>query len=136
MGLWRSQVAHRTLNPAVVGSNPSRPASLNYRIFFVSLFCQQKLKSLGTGTFPISLGVMNSKAILLLSNLKAPQQHEPLELFCHEIKSKEIKEVYRKTLREFLNSVEDFQGFKIGDNFYENQTNSRTKSKCNQNFMR
>ena len=27
VGLWRSQVALRTLNPAVVGSNPSRPAS-------------------------------------------------------------------------------------------------------------
>ena len=26
MGLWLSQVEHRTLNPAVGGSNPSRPA--------------------------------------------------------------------------------------------------------------
>ena len=30
VGLWRSQVAHRTLNPAVVGSNPSRPAVSDY----------------------------------------------------------------------------------------------------------
>ncbi len=30
MGLWRSQVAHRTLNPVVEGPNPSRPA-----LFFV-----------------------------------------------------------------------------------------------------
>ena len=28
VGLWRSQVARRTLNPAVVGPNPSRPAYL------------------------------------------------------------------------------------------------------------
>ena len=27
MGLWRSQVAHRTLNPVVKGPNPFRPAS-------------------------------------------------------------------------------------------------------------
>ena len=32
VGLWRSQVAHRTLNPVVEGPNPSRPA-FNYIIF-------------------------------------------------------------------------------------------------------
>ena len=32
MGLWRSQVAHRTLNPAVEGPNPSRPAFSSLRI--------------------------------------------------------------------------------------------------------
>ena len=31
VGLWRSQVAHRTLNPVVEGPNPSRPA-FNYII--------------------------------------------------------------------------------------------------------
>ena len=31
MGLWRSQVAHRTLNPAVEGPNPSRPAFSSLR---------------------------------------------------------------------------------------------------------
>lgn len=53
---------------------------------------------------------MKTKPILSLSNLETTLHHDPLELFYNGIKSKETKEGYRKTLREFLNSVEDFDG--------------------------
>ena len=52
MGLWRSQVAHRTLNPVVKGPNPFRPATLNFRIFYhIILHYKQKLENFLTGIY-------------------------------------------------------------------------------------
>ena len=43
-GLWRSQVAHRTFNPVVVGPNPTRPASFHgTKIDPLVLYSQMKI---------------------------------------------------------------------------------------------
>lgn len=47
---------------------------------------------------------------LSLSTLETVIHEDPLELFFGGIKSPETKTAYKKTLREFLDSVEDFEG--------------------------
>ena len=51
-----------------------------------------------------------TKLELSLANLVLEGECDPLELFYNGIKSKETKIAYAKTLREFLNSIEDFNG--------------------------
>jgi|APSaa5957512535_1039671.scaffolds.fasta_scaffold00891_1 hypothetical protein len=50
------------------------------------------------------------KLILSLSKLEPSTCDDPLELFYSGIKSQETKTAYKKTLREFLDSIEDFDG--------------------------
>ena len=55
MGLWRSQVAHRTFNPVVVGSNPIRPVLHRIQIYLI------------LGQIRYSLGKSRSMPCLLLA---------------------------------------------------------------------
>jgi len=51
-----------------------------------------------------------TKPILSLTKLESQILEDPLELFYNGIKSQETKTAYKKTFREFLDSVEDFAG--------------------------
>lgn len=50
------------------------------------------------------------KLILSLANFDTETLNDPLELFYNGIKSQETKIAYKKTLREFLDLIEDFEG--------------------------
>ena len=50
------------------------------------------------------------KPKLSLANLEVYEEQDPLNLFYSGIKSEETKIDYRKTLREFLFSIDDFEG--------------------------
>ncbi|WP_371504500.1 hypothetical protein [Nitrosopumilus adriaticus] len=51
-----------------------------------------------------------TKQLFSLAKLESSTQDDPLELFYSGIKSQETKTAYTKTLREFLDSIEDFEG--------------------------
>jgi len=51
-----------------------------------------------------------SKSIFSLAKLESQKHEDPLQVFFGGIKSVETKTVYKKTFREFLDSVEDFAG--------------------------
>ncbi|MBT6397482.1 MAG: hypothetical protein HOK05_03575, partial [Nitrosopumilus sp.] len=52
----------------------------------------------------------HSKSILSLAKLESDKHEDPLQVFFSGIKSSETKNAYKKTFREFLDSVEDFEG--------------------------
>ena len=52
----------------------------------------------------------NKRIKLSLSKLSSKKIDDPLRRFCGAIKSKQTENSYKKTLREFLNSVDDFHG--------------------------
>ncbi len=79
MGLWRSQVAHRTLNPAVEGPNPSRPAPLVVLLLVPSVTEGRKM---------------------------AEYESEPLELFLYAMKSDATKDRYKRRMRNFFDFLE------------------------------
>ena len=49
-----------------------------------------------------------TKQILSLAKLEIQTQEDPLQLFYNDIKSQETN-AYKKTLQEFLDSIEDFE---------------------------
>ncbi|MHA7648080.1 hypothetical protein [Nitrosopumilus sp. S4] len=51
-----------------------------------------------------------SQSIFSLANLTANSQEDPLQVFYSGIKSPETKRAYKKTFREFLDSILDFKG--------------------------
>ena len=82
-GLWRSQVAHRTFNPVVVGPNPTRPASFH-----------------GTKIDPL---VLYSQMKISFENID--QQNDPFQLFIDSIKNDETKRRYKNILNRFLKLI-------------------------------
>jgi len=51
-----------------------------------------------------------NKPVLSLAKLESKTLDNPLQVFYNGIKSVETKTAYTKTFREFLNSIEDFNG--------------------------
>jgi len=51
-----------------------------------------------------------SKPVLSLAKLESTTLDDPLQVFYSGIKSIETKTAYKKTFKEFLNSIEDFEG--------------------------
>ena len=81
MGLWRSQVAHRTLNPVVEGPNPSRPAlKINFqleKIIYFKFFVSDKTSksnsiSLGNPFHHELFVILKSEIIFDLIDLPTP----------------------------------------------------------------
>lgn len=104
-GLWLSQVEHRTLNPAVEGSNPSRPALSTTRVPNTPDIEHRNL--LVTHVYH---NTMRQKPILSIKQTQDDASNDPLDNFYTGIKSAETLDSYRKSLREFLFLVEEFNG--------------------------
>ncbi len=79
-GLWLSQVEHRTLNPAVEGSNPSRPV-------------------------PLVVLKLDPHVIEMMKKMSV-SEGEPLQMFLYAITSPETKRAYVKRLDAFFDFLE------------------------------
>ena len=85
MGLWRSQVAHRTLNPAVVGSNPSRPATLKSFLWT-----------------PYHIIPVNRRDYKLAKDDIESVTKDPYQLFLNSLTNESTRETYIRRLKRFL----------------------------------
>ena len=104
MGLWRSQVAHRTLNPAVVGSNPSRPAlhesgvSVPPHSSKAQKTTNRDSESNSCYTKQMDNKYQNKNPKLSLEDLDVYLSHDFLQNFHSRIKSKETDDAYTKNI--------------------------------------
>lgn len=96
-----------------MGSNPTRPANSKTRVLEKN---SQKLENPFTRKYypdsrkDVMDGKIAVRPALSITNIQVETEQDPLKSFYNGIKSKETKEAYTKTVREFLFSIVELQG--------------------------